>query len=836
MQLATTSDGAPAGAVEQELARMREALRQSEERMGALLRSITDGFMMIARDWRISSINAQAVTLLRPGDGAEAPLPGRDLWLALPELRTPPFEPQLRHALEHRQSVDFELYHPPGKRWLEVRVHPTPEGLNCHLQDITARRAADDALRQSEEDLRALANAIPQLAWIAGPDGHMVWYNERWYAYTGSTPPAIGQTWPEVYDPACLPRMRARWRASLRTGQPFEMEFPIRGADGHFRWFLTRANPMRDSAGRPLRWFGTSTDVDQVKRAQEALREETTVLELLNSTGSALASTRDLHPLLREVTNAATTISGARFGAFLYHSGTAEDGAPRILRALSGQAPAAFLELGHSLGTASLRSADLSRDPRHAPYPAAAGGPPVRSFLAVPVVARSGALLGNLYLGHPEPDMFNERTQRIIGGIAAQAAVAIDNARLYAAAQRAAEERKVLLDSERCARAEAERTSQLKDEFLATLSHELRTPLTAILGWAQVLRRGSRDEADLHRGLQTIERNAHAQARLIEDLLDMSRITSGKVQLEVRAVAPLAVVQAAIETVRPAADAKQIRIDTQIESDPGTVAGDASRLQQIIWNLLTNAIKFTPREGAVSVRLARAQGQLEITVSDSGIGIRPEFLAHVFERFRQADASATRRHGGLGVGLSIVKHLVEQHGGTVAAASEGEGRGARFTVRLPLAGGSPPRPARHPDQLPLPGMAPPDLDGLRVLVVDDEADTRELITRILSDCHASVLPAACAAEALALLDSERPDVLVSDIGMPDMDGVELLERVRALGPARGGDLPAIALTAFVRPDDQSRALAGGFRAHLSKPVEPSALIAAVAAGAAAPRR
>jgi len=377
----------------------------------------------------------------------------------------------------------------------------------------------------------------------------------------------------------------------------------------------------------------------------------------------------------------------------------------------------------------------------------------------------------------------------------------------------------------------------MKDEFLATLSHELRTPLSAILGWAQVLRRGSRDQADLQRGLQTIERNARAQAQLIEDLLDMSRITSGKVLLDMQPVAPAVFIDAAVETVRPAADAKNIRLEKHYDPAVGMIAGDPARLQQVIWNLLSNAIKFTPRDGLVRICLRPVDGHVEITVQDTGVGIKPEFMAHVFERFRQGDASTTRKHGGLGLGLSIVKHLVEQHGGTVDAASDGEGRGACFTVRLP----------RRPDGAD--GVAAPhgaerrmgsretahDLSGMQVLVVDDEDDARELIKRILADCNADVLTAATAAEALTLLQHARPDLMVSDLGMPEVDGYGLLDRIRALGPSRGGDLPAIALTAFARSEDRIKALSSGFLAHISKPVEPNELIAKVAAMGASHR-
>ena len=720
-------------------------------------------------------------------------------------------------------------------------------GMTGVVQDISARKSAEDTLRESEEVLRALANSIPQLAWMAQADGAIVWFNQRWYEYTGTTPEQmVGWGWKSTHDPDVLPQMLARWNDSIRTGNAFEMEYPIRGADGQYRWFLTRVNAVRDRVGHVVRWFGTNTDVDQVKRVQQALREESNVLELLNSTGSALASQRDLRSLLQTVTDAATGISGARFGAFFYH-GKDSDGDLFTLSTFSGQVPAEFDPFGEpresalfgpSLhGEGVVRIADISADARHAPpgahFGSAVGAPAVRSYLAVPVVARSGEVLGTMFFGHPEAAIFTERTERIVGGIAAQAAVAIDNTRLYEAAQHAAEERKVLLESERSARAEAERTSQMKDEFLATLSHELRTPLSAILGWAQVLRRGSRDQADLQRGLQTIERNARAQAQLIEDLLDMSRITSGKVLLDMQTVAPAVFIDAAIETVRPAADAKNIRLEKYYDPALGPIAGDPARLQQVIWNLLSNAIKFTPRDGLVRVLVRPFNGHVAITVEDTGVGIEPEFKAHVFERFRQGDASTTRKHGGLGLGLSIVKHLIEQHGGTVRVDSGGEQQGATFTIELPAANRQTlsSRPDRAPYLPPSPlasDIKVRDLSGVKVLVVDDEPDARDLINRILSDCHAVVRTAASASQALDLIGEEIPDVLISDLGMPDIDGFELLSRVQALGPEHGGRMPTVALTAFARSEDRLKALEAGFRAHISKPVEPSELIATVA--------
>jgi signal transduction histidine kinase/ActR/RegA family two-component response regulator len=392
----------------------------------------------------------------------------------------------------------------------------------------------------------------------------------------------------------------------------------------------------------------------------------------------------------------------------------------------------------------------------------------------------------------------------------------------------AAADRERLLEAEKSARAEAERVSRVKDEFLATLSHELRTPLGAILGWTQVLKRKTADP-ELLQGLEIIERNTRAQARLIEELLDMSRITAGQIRLDAQQLLPIDVVRAAIETVTPAAEAKDLRLETAFEPTAGPVHADPGRLQQAVWNLLSNAIKFTPRGGRVDVALRRVESHVEISVADTGVGIRPEFLAHVFERFRQADASTTRRYGGLGLGLAIAKHLVELHGGTVHAESAGEGQGSTFSVWLPLAALRAVRVAE-----PFSGDSAPvlanyliaDLSGLQVVVVDDDLDTCMLVGKVLTDCGAHVLSAHSAAAALALVAKARPAVLLTDIGMPELDGYELLRRVRAAYGAN--PIPAIALTAFARPEDRTRALREGFRLHLAKPVEPAELVASVA--------
>jgi PAS domain S-box-containing protein len=397
--------------------------------------------------------------------------------------------------------------------------------------------------------------------------------------------------------------------------------------------------------------------------------------------------------------------------------------------------------------------------------------------------------------------------------------------------KRVLEEREMLLKSEQNARRDAERVNRVKDEFLATLSHELRTPLNAILGWAQLLQSGTVAPEDLTQGLETIERNARIQTRLVEELLDISRIISGKIRLDVQPLDLPAIVSESIESVRPAANAKGIKLYKVLDSKAGPVMGDSSRIQQVIWNLLTNAIKYTPRGGSVQVYLRRVNSHLEITVTDTGQGIKPEFLPQLFTRFAQADSSTTRRHGGLGLGLAIVRHLVELHGGTVRAFSQGENEGATFTVSLPLTiyiEQRTPEEASHPAAPAPAGPFAMDLSGVKALIVDDEPDSLALLRRVLEKNRASVITADSGNAALELLKRERPDVLLSDIGMPDMDGYQFLAHVRALSPAEGGSTPAAAITAFARSEDRRRALMAGFQLHVAKPVEASELLAVVA--------
>ena len=397
--------------------------------------------------------------------------------------------------------------------------------------------------------------------------------------------------------------------------------------------------------------------------------------------------------------------------------------------------------------------------------------------------------------------------------------------------KRSEAERGRLFDAAEAARAEAEAANRMKDEFLATLSHELRTPLNAILGWAKILSSGKADANDLAEGLAAIDRNSQAQAQLIDDLLDISRITGGNLRLDVQRLNLSEVIEAALAAVMPAANAKGIRIHKVLDSLAGPVTGDFARLRQVVWNLLANAVKFTPKGGTVQVLLERVNSHVEISVIDTGIGIKPEFLPHVFDRFRQADVGTTRRHDGLGLGLAIVKHLAEMHGGSIRAKSPGEGQGATFVVTLPITVIHPDHPGAAEVRSTEPATAEETvqegaLAGVSVLVVDDELDARQLLRRVLVDSHADVALAASAAEALELVERLRPDVIVSDIGMPETDGYDLIRRVRAVYTAR--QVPAVALTAFARTEDRKRALLAGFQTHVVKPVDPAELTAAVA--------
>ncbi|HKH45990.1 MAG TPA: ATP-binding protein [Thermoanaerobaculia bacterium] len=591
--------------------------------------------------------------------------------------------------------------------------------------------------------------------------------------------------------------------------------------------------------------------------AEAKLREQTEVVATINRIGQLLSAELDQQKLVQAVTDAATELTGAQFGSFFYNV-VNDQGGSYMLYTLSGVPREAFAKFpmpratelfGPTFrGEATIRLANVKKDPRYGKNPPRSGMPPghlpVTSYLAVPVISRSGEVLGGLFFGHREEGVFTERHERIVEGLAAQTAIAMDNARLYQKAQEAIREREELLVREREAREEAEIASRAKDEFLGMLSHELRTPLNAIFGWTRLLTTGGLDDETFARAIETIDRNAKLQARLIDDMLDVSRIISGKLRLDAQPVDLTTVINAAVDTSRPAADAKDLRVHVVLDFGAGYVLGDPVRLQQVIWNLLSNAIKFTPKGGRVQVQLERINSHVEITVSDTGPGIDEEFLPHVFERFRQADSSITRKHGGLGLGLAIVRHLVELHGGTIEASNREDPTGAVFSLTLPVMAVRAPAAALAPEtqrvhsgvSRRVPFDCPPELHGIKVLAVDDEADARHLLCTVLERCGAEVKTCASAAEALAVIDEYDPDILISDIGMPEETGYDLIEKVRAREGDRAKPLPAVALTAYARIEDRLQALTAGYNMHVAKPVEPAELAVVVASLTAGRKR
>ena len=610
-------------------------------------------------------------------------------------------------------------------------------------------------------------------------------------------------------------------------------------------------SPIKDAEGNIVGASKILRDITRIKRiedergvVQKRLEEETEIVEAINRIGAILSAELEQDKLVQIVTDAATDLTGAEFGAFFYNVLDASGGS-YMLYALSGvprekfenfPMPRATDLFGPTFrGEATIRLADVKKDPRygkHGPYFGMPEGHlPVTSYLAVSVTSRDGTVIGGLFFGHHLEGVFTERHERIVEGLAGQIAIAMDNSRLYEQAREALREREMLLEREREAREQAEIASRAKDEFLGLLSHELRTPLNSILGWTRILSSQNLDAESATQALETIDRNAKLQARLIDDMLDVSRIISGKLRLDAQPVDLTTVINAAIETLRPAADAKQIRMYVTLDFGNANVLGDPVRLQQVVWNLVANAIKFIPRGSSVRISLRRVNSHVEIKVSDTGPGIDKDFLPHVFERFRQADSGTNKRYSGLGLGLSIVRHLVELHGGTVEAVNGEDGTGAVFTVKLPVMVVSRPieEMVRQPEELkPIAssGLAfdcPPDLAGLKILAVDDEPDSRALLRMLFEACGADVHLCSSAADALEALDKFEPDVLVSDIGMPEEDGYSLIKRIREKEATTGKRLPAVALTAFARAEDRFQALQAGYNMHVAKPVEPAEL-------------
>ncbi len=614
--------------------------------------------------------------------------------------------------------------------------------------------------------------------------------------------------------------------ARIRAGQSVDhYETRRRRKDGtEIRISLT-VSPIMDETGVVIGASKIARDITERARLHAVAAEQSAIAQKLSEVGTLVASSLDRTTVVQKVTDVATVLTQAEFGAFFYNVHDPQSGEAFMLYTLSGAPKAAFADFPPPRATAVfaptfhgqgiVRLDDVTQDERFGQNPPYFGMPkghlPVRSYLAVPVKSASGIVLGGLFFGHSRPGVFTEQHEQLANGVAAWASLALENARLYM---------------------EAREADRLKDEFLAVLSHELRTPLNAIVGYSRLLRGNVLSGEKAARGLETLERNAGALTQIVDDVLDISRIVSGKIRLDVQPVELPLVVHNAVATVQPTADAKGVRLQTIVDPRVGPVSGDPARLQQVVWNLLSNAVKFTPRQGRVQIRVERVNSHIEVAVSDTGVGIRSDFLPHVFERFRQADAGTTRKTGGLGLGLSIVRHIVDLHGGSVAVASEGEDKGATFRVRLPLMivhGGGIRETREHPrtaKPLPLTGLG--DLKGVHVLAIDDEPDALGLLRVVLEAAGAEVTTMSSASEGLERLSADLPNVILVDLGMPDMDGFEFIARLRASNDVHVRNIPAAALTAFARADDRTKALQNGFEMHLAKPVDPGELVASVA--------
>ncbi|WP_190447635.1 ATP-binding protein [Trichocoleus sp. FACHB-832] len=707
-----------AKARDEALAKARDQALMAQEEVTSILESVTEAFVSLDREWRITYVNRQTARL--NGKQPEEFI-GKTHWEVWPWSVGTRIEREYRRAVSEQVAVHFEELYEPLNMWLEIDAYPTKDGLGIYFRDISDRKAAE---KQREHLLLQEQQHTTRLQKLA--------------------------------------------EATLAINSALSIEEVLQVITEQARSVIDAHQSV------------TSLTIDQ------------NWSQAINS-----VSLSDKYAAWRDYDE---KTDGSGIYACVCHMN-------RPMR---------------------MTQAQLEAHPRWRGFGDAADKhPPMRGWLAAPLTGRDGRNIGLLQLSDKYEGEFTEEDEAIVVQLAQMASVAIENARLY--------------EAEQNARTQAEAANRVKDEFLAVLSHELRSPLNAILGWAQMLRSRSFDQKTTFRALDTIERNAKLQTQLIDDLLDISRIIQGKLSLNVSQVDLVSPIEAAIETMRLAAEAKSINVkflildsEFQVNKNPKSqipnpkflVAGDRNRLQQVIWNLLSNAIKFTSSGGIVEIKLEAIGSNAQIQVKDTGVGISADFLPHVFDYFRQADSTITRSFGGLGLGLAIVRNLVELHGGTVSAESLGIGLGSTFILQLPLIKDEGISKDELNSSLILDFSSLP-LEGVRILVVDDEADTREFLTFALEEYGAETIVAASAAEALKALELYHPDVLLSDIGMPEEDGYSLIRKVRSLSLERGGSIKAVALTAYAREEDQQRAISAGFQMHVAKPVEPAELVAAV---------
>ncbi|MBW4606854.1 MAG: PAS domain S-box protein [Hassallia sp. WJT32-NPBG1] len=713
--------------------------------------------------------------------------------------------------------------------------------------DISDRKVAEETVRESSTRLRFVLDSAQFGDWklnlLNEPyTAHRSLKHDQIFGYESLRSEWNYEIFLEHVHPDDRQMVDQKFRNTLETYEGWDFECRIIRVDQSLTWIWARGSIYRDINGKPINLIGLVTDISDRKQA-EAEREEMLMrsqqyagqLRGLTEAALAINSAVSIEEVLEVITERSRFLIGAHQSVT---SMTIDNNWAQAINTVSlsdkyavwrdykekTDGSGIYACVCHTNRPMRMTQVELEAHPRWRGFGTeAAKHPPMRGWLAAPLTGRDGGNIGLIQLSDKyDENEFTAEDEAILVQLAQMASVAIENTRLY--------------EAEQLARTQAESANRIKDEFLAVLSHELRTPLNPILGWSKLLRTRKFDETKTAEALATIERNAKLQAQLIEDLLDVSRILRGKLSLNVDKLSPSSIILAALETVRLAAEAKSISIQTIFDQNVGQVAGDAGRLQQVIWNLLSNAVKFTPNGGRVEVRLSMEVGNgqwamgngnnsyAQITVSDTGKGIDPEFLPHVFDYFRQADSATTRKFGGLGLGLAIVRQLVELHGGTVFAESLGEGQGAIFTVKLPLLSTTDSLPIELTTEAELNS---PNLEGIKILIVDDDVDSRDFITFVLQQEKAEVIAVSSALEALEILAKSKLDVLLSDIGMPEMDGYMLIRQVRNWLPEQGGQIPAIALTAYAGEYDRQQAISAGFQIHVPKPAEPAQLVAAV---------
>ncbi|OKH38144.1 hypothetical protein NIES2119_11355 [[Phormidium ambiguum] IAM M-71] len=709
-------------------------------------------------------------------------------------------------------------------------------------QLLEKKQAARAKAEENEQYYRLLTEAIPQLVWTTKPDGFVDYFNNRWYEYTGLTiQESIGLEWLSVIHPDDREFCQLSWLQAIETGNTYQVEYRIRSQNGTYRWYLGRGLPVRDKDGQIVRWLGTCTDIEDQKQAQsertELLKREQAAKNLvkrLQAVTDVVLNHLSLEELLKDSLQRISEVCHADTGAILLKDTQNNQLIVRAVNGLEAEIKSEFcIPLGEGFAgkIAQIRqSMIIEKDAFTQVFSPVLRERKVQSIMGAPLIV-AGEMLGVIHVGTLDVHKFTSEDLHLLELVADRIALAIDRANIYEAQKKSL--------------TQAQEANRIKDEFLAVVSHELRTPLNSILGWSQMLRNRKLNEGTVNKALETIERNAKQQVTLIDDLLDISRIIRGKIRLSIQPVNLAELIDEVIETIKPASEAKNIQLISILEPSVGLVVGDRSRLQQIVINLISNAVKFTPQKGKIEIKLAELIDDnltkyAQIEVKDTGKGISADFLPFVFEGFRQEDGSITRSHGGLGLGLTIVQRLVELHGGTVQAYSEGKHKGAIFTVKLPL--------IKENEKVNYKGnnsetesikislssnslnIVSNSLVGLKIVVVDDDPDNCELVANVLTQYGALVKVAFSAREALKIIQTLKPDVLVSDLGMPEEDGYTLIRKVRELEANSGKTIceVAIALSAFARDEDRRKAIQAGFQMHVPKPVEPENLAKVVA--------